>query len=451
MRRAAGTALLIGAIAVGAGVAFHGRDASAPRYITAPVERGVIATVVKATGHVEAVNTVDVGSQLSGQIAKVLVGFNDTVRAGQAIAELDRGIFLAHVNEAEAAVKVAGAKTQVQKASLGRARSAVLRAGGDYKLAEDQVAGAQIRQSEAERELQRKLELARTGSVPDREVSQVRAARDTAAADLRAALDQVAIKVQTAAMAEAEVHMAEADLANAEAMVEQQQAAVDQARLDLDRTVLRSPIDGVVIKRDVNPGQTVAVTLEAKTLFTIANDLSRMEVHGRIDEADIGQIREGQAVRFTVDAYPQRSFTGTVLQIRKAPESKQDVVTYTVIISAANPDFVLFPGMTASLHITVARTAEVLQIPAQALGFRPPADNGAPEKRPHVAAASEASATIWVLDDDGKLVPIAISTGFSDDNAAEIRSGPLHAGQAVIVGIANSQPRSSFFGLRLGF
>ena len=152
-------------------------------------------------------------------------------------------------------------------------------------------------------------------------------------------------------MAEADVQMAEADLENAQAEVEQREAALDQARLDLDRTVLRAPIDGVIIKRDVNPGQTVAVTLEAKTLFTIAQDLRRMEVDGKIDEADIGRLKVGQSTLFTVDSYPERSFTGTVLQVRKAPEGKQNVVTYTVIVSADNPDLLLLPGMTATLRI----------------------------------------------------------------------------------------------------
>src|SRR6516162_11278619 len=179
------------------------------------------------------------------------------------------------------------------------------------------------------------------------------------------------MKAEAIAIAEAERRMAEANLENAEAVVEQRQAAVDQAQLDLDRTVLRAPIDGTIIKRDVNPGQTVAVTLEAKTLFTIANDLHEMEVHGKIDEADVGELKVGQAAQFTVDAYPERTFSGQVLQIRKFPEVVQNVVTYTAIISAPNPDLLLLPGMTAQLRIVVSDTGHILKIPSQALRFRP--------------------------------------------------------------------------------
>ena len=154
------------------------------------------------------------------------------------------------------------------------------------------------------------------------------------------------------------------------AVVQQKEAALDQAQVDLDRTVLRAPIDGVVIKRDVNSGQTVAVSLDAKTLFKIANDLREMEVHGKIDEADVGQLKVGQTVEFTVDAYPDQTFSGKVLQIRKSPEVVQSVVTYTTIVSASNPDLLLLPGMTAQLRIVVSDTGDVLKIPSQALRSR---------------------------------------------------------------------------------
>jgi HlyD family secretion protein len=283
-------------------------------------------------------------------------------------------------------------------------------------------------------------------------VSQARTARDTGAAELRAAADQVALKAQTAGMAEAEVRMAEADLANAEAAVEQQQAACDQAKVDLDRSVLRAPIDGVIIKRDVSPGQTVAVALEAKTLFTIANDLSRMEVHGKIDEADIGKLRVGQTVRFTVDAYPERDFSGAVLQIRRAPESTQNVVTYTAIISAPNPDLLLYPGMTATLRIIVESSGEVLKVPLQALHFHPPAAAGA-NAMPHDlrSAGVDATATIWVLGPDGRPTPIRVATGLSDESGTEVRSGPLAAGQQIVVATAEAPSSRGYFGLRLGF
>src|SRR5712692_2309009 len=369
---------LLCALIVGLGNTY-GQESSVPTFLTAPVERGSISTLVKASGTVEAVVSVDVSSQLSGRIADVFVNFNDTIKAGQPIAQIDQEIFAARVNEAKAALRVARATAQVEKAALERATVAVTNAQTTKK-------------------------------------------------------------------------MAEANLENAQAVVEQRQAALDQAGLDLDRTVLRAPIDGIIIKRDVNPGQTVAVSLEAKTLFKIANDLREMEVHGKIDEADVGQLKPGQATQFTVDAYPDRTFSGQVLQIRKAPEVVQNVVTYTTIVSAPNPDFLLLPGMTAQLRIVVSDTGEILKVPSQALRFRP---NGASAASGHQsanqAASSKASATVWLVGGDGRPNPVAVRLGASDDNSAALLEGALTKGQQVIIGIANSQKQRGYFGVRLGF
>src|SRR5262249_43432630 len=271
-------------------------------------------------------------------------------------------------------------------------------------------------------EFQRKLALARTGSGTERDLSQARSLRDAGAADLRASLQQIQMKAEAIAIAEAERQMADANLENAQAVVEQKQAALHQAELDLDRTVLRARIDGIIIKRDVNPGQTVAVSLEAKTLFKIANDLREMEVHGKIDEADVGQLKAGQTVQFTVDAYPARIFSGQILQIRKSPEVVQNVVTYTTIVSAPNPDLLLLPGMTAQLRIVVRDTRGILKIPSQALRFRP-SDAGSPSD--HRSASQAASATIWLVGDDGRPRPVAVRLGVSDDNSAELLEGVL--------------------------
>jgi len=439
------------ALIVGLGYTYS-QETSVPTFLTAAVERGSISTLVKASGSVEAVVSVDVSSQLSGRIAEVFVNFNDTIKAGQPIAQIDQEIFAARVNEAKAALRVARATAQVEKAALERATVAVTNAQTAKKLAEAQSAANKARQDEVERDLLRKLELARTGSGTERDLSQVRALRDAGAADLRASLEQIQMKEEAIAIAKAEKYMAEANLENAQAVVEQRQAALDQAGLDLDRTVLRAPIDGIIIKRDVNPGQTVAVSLEAKTLFKIANDLREMEVHGKIDEADVGQLKPGQATQFTVDAYPDRTFSGQVLQIRKAPEVVQNVVTYTTIVSAPNPDFLLLPGMTAQLRIVVSDTGEILKVPSQALRFRP---NGASAASGHQsanqAASSKASATVWLVGDDGRPNPVAVRLGASDDNSAALLEGALTKGQQVIIGIANSQKQRGYFGVRLGF
>ncbi|ABE61765.1 secretion protein HlyD [Nitrobacter hamburgensis X14] len=430
----------------------YSQENPAPTYLIAPVERGNISTLVKASGTVEPVVSVDVSSQLSGRIAEVFVSFNDSVTAGQPIAQVDQEIFAARVNEARAALRVAKATAQVQRAALKRANVAMTNAKTAETLAKDQSAANEARQGEAEREFSRKLALARTGSGTERDLSQARALRDAGAADLRASLEQIQMKAEAIAIAEAEKHMAEANLENADAVVEQRQATVDQAELDLDRTVLRAPIDGIIIKRDVNPGQTVAVSLEAKTLFKIANDLREMEVHGKIDEADVGQLKVGQTARFSVDAYPDRTFSGQVLQIRKSPEVLQNVVTYTAIVSAPNSDLLLLPGMTAQLRIVVSDTRGVLKIPSQALRFRPN-DAGLPSGHQDAtqAASSQTSATVWLVGDGGRPKPVAVRLGVSDDNSAELLEGALAEDQQVIVGTANSQKQRSYFGLRLGF
>ena len=299
------------------------RNSDEKLFITAPVERGTMATYVKATGTVEPVITVDVSSQLSGRIAEVLVNDNDAVKQGQVIARLDPDAYDARVSEARAALKVAKANALLQKASLERAEAAVRNAETARKVEEAQLQVGQAKQEELERDYQRFLNLSRTGGVAERDMTQARALRDAGAATLRVIEQQINLKADAVEIAKAEIAMAKANLANAEAVVEQKQAALEQAEVDRERTQIRAPIDGVVLKRDVNPGQTVAVTLEAKTLFRIAHDLREMEARGRIDEADVGKLAIGQAVTFTVDAYPERQFKGKVLQIRKAPETTE--------------------------------------------------------------------------------------------------------------------------------
>ena len=184
----------------------------------------------------------------------------------------------------------------------------------------------------------------------------------------------------------------------------------------------------MIVKRDVNPGQTVAVTLEAKTLFKIANNLDSMEVHGKIDEADIGKLRAGQSARFTVDAYPERTFTGKVLQIRKASEVVQNVVTYTAVISAPNPELLLLPGMTAELRIVVSDTGDTLKIPNQALRFRPEATDATSERQAQQQSASSPGtlATVWEVGKDGRPAPITVHVGQSDDSSTQLLDGAAY-------------------------
>jgi HlyD family secretion protein len=420
---------------------------SAQDFITAPVERGTIGSFVKATGSVEPVITVDVSSQLSGRISEVFVNFNDEVKAGQPIARIDPEIFSARVNEAKAVLKVAQATALLQQGAVDRARAAANNSKFAAKMAEAQATVSQVKLGQTEKELQRKSQLARSGTTTDRDLEQVQAQRDTSAAELSASIEDRNMKSQAIVIADAELRMADANVQNAEAVVEQRRAALEQAQLDLDRTLIRAPINGVIIKRDVNPGQTVAVTLEAKTLFKIAQELREMEVRGKIDEADVGRLQVGQTARFSVDAYGDRIFAGRVLQIRKSPEVVQNVVTYTAIVSASNPDLLLLPGMTAVIRIVVNDTGQTLKIPNQALRFRMPKSGPAESN----VAAETNTGTIWVLDDHGVPSPVVVLLGASDENSTQMVSGPLHEGQQLIVGIATPQRSAGVLGLRVGF
>jgi HlyD family secretion protein len=387
--------LLAGSALIAGGFAGFGDKTG---YITAPIERGSIDKVVKATGTVNPVVMVDVGSQLSGQVSEVLVNFNDPVKAGQLIARINRETYIAVVTGAKADLKIARANEQLQKAALQRAK---------------------VTESENERNFQRNVVLAKTNAIADQVLTASRALRDTG---------------------EADVAMAEATLASAEAVVEQKQASVQQAEVDLQRTEIRAPIDGVVIKRAINPGQTVAVSLESKTLFKIADDLSEMQVEGKIDEADVGQVQVGQRVTFTVDAYPNKIFSGRVLQVRKSPEVSQNVVTYTAVVSAPNPGHLLFPGMTARLRIVVEETKDTLKIPNAALRFRPNAD--APGSK-QGASLGIGSTTVWIVDKTGNALPVPVTIGKSDESGSQLLSGKLSDGDRVIVGFAEMTPSGS--------
>lgn len=310
-------------------------------YRLGPVQTGDIESLVVSTGTLEAEGTVIVGSQLSGQIDELRADFNDVVAEGQIIARIDPRTFEARKAQNSADVEVARANIVSRKAELTRA-------------------AANLRQ--AQRELTRRHSLKERGHVSESELD----------ADITA--------VETAA---ALVEVAQASVTNAEAVLAQREAALAQSELDLERTFIRSPVDGTVINRTIELGQTVAASFSAPELFAIGQDLHQMKVEASIDEADIGRVREGMQCRFSVDAYPERRFTGRIQQIRKAPNVLQNVVTYKVIITANNADLALLPGMTANVEIVLGRKDEVLRIPNGALRFAPrPAANAtaAPER-----------------------------------------------------------------------
>lgn len=317
------------------------RGEEAQPYRTEAVSRGDIVSSVSASGALEALDTVQVGSQLSGQVTEVLVDYNDTVRRGQALAYLDAQTYDSRIEQSVAQVNSAAAQVAQQRAGLAQAEANLQLAQAEYnrqRFLFDQGIAAQ-------------------------------AALDAAEASL--------------ASARAGVQTAQAQIRSASAGVAQQQAALNANRVERGRTVIAAPIDGVVIDRQIEPGQTVASGLSVAVLFTLARDLTRLQAELLVDEADIGQVEVGQVVRFTVDAFPDQTYQGVVTQVRALPVAENNVVAYTVVVEAENPNARLMPGMTANADIIISRERDALRVPTSALRFTPAgADIGDVSGRP---------------------------------------------------------------------
>ena len=339
-------ALILAALA-GGGWWYYTRsngDAAATQFRTAKIEKGPLVATVSATGTLNPVVSVSVGSQVSGQLKEIFVDFNSAVKKGQLVARIDPEQFEYKLRQAQADLEAARASIGTQQANV-----AVQRA---------EVARAEANLAEAKRDVERKKSLVEKNFI---------AASEAEKADAN-------YKAQLAGLesAKAQLGVATANAKNSEAVVKQREAQLAQARIDLDRTAIRAPVDGVVVKKSVEPGQTVAASLQAPELFIIAQNLADMQVEAAIDEADVGRVREGQGATFTVDSFAGRTFSGAVRQVRKAATVAQNVVTYVVVISAANPDLNLLPGMTANVRITTDKRDSVLKVANSALRFRPP-------------------------------------------------------------------------------
>lgn len=332
--------LLIGAVILylvfGQGKTVHG-------YRTVKIERGEIRSVVTATGTLNPVITVLVGSQVTGTIKALYADFNSKVKEGQVIAQIDPSIFEAQVAQAKANVSHAQANLAVAQSNL--------------KNAQANLAKAEVAVADAQRTLDRNKELL------ERKVI-AQATLDTSQANYDSAVAQREI-------ARAQLESAQSQVASSQAQLEQAKASLRLAETNLRYTTIRSPVNGIVISRNVDVGQTVAASLQAPTLFTIAKDLTQMQVNTNVSEADIGRIEVGQEATFTVDAYPDRTFHGKVSEIRNAPQTIQNVVTYDVIIQVDNRDLKLKPGMTANVSIQIDHRENILKVPNSALRFRP--------------------------------------------------------------------------------
>jgi HlyD family secretion protein len=395
---------------------------AAPAYETAAVTRGRVAAVVTASGTLSPLVTVAVGSQVSGRVQALYADFNSRVKKGQVIARIDPSLFQSQVAQA-------------------RANEAAAVAG---------VQGAGAALAEARRQHERNAALAAKSLV--------------AQADADATL--------------AKLQAAEAELASAKARVAQARAARLQADTNLAYTVITSPIDGVVISRDVDVGQTVAASLQAPTIFTLAEDLSKMEVHTDLAEADVGRVAAGLAVKFAVDAFPAERFAGVVKEVRYSPKTVQNVVTYDAVVSVDNAELKLRPGMTADVTFLVEELPDALLVPNAALRFRPPdaaapaAGGAAPEqggpaapgagspggngaadggsRRRDDATGGLPRRAVWVLGADGALRAVPIRTGPSDGKNTAVLGGELAAGDRVVVGIVGAPSATSTRAQRAG-
>jgi len=395
--------LLLVAVGIVSGFAFS--RSPKPQYFTGTVQRGDIRTAVQATGTIDAVTTVQVGSQVSGTISNLNADFNSRVKKGDVIAEIDPSLFTGALLQAKADLQTARAALSAANAELAKAQATASQATADY---------------------QRNAALAKEGIISAQQLDAAKATADSAVAA---------------------VNSAKAQVGSAAAQVQQKSAAVEVAQTNVDHTIIRAPIDGIVTARSVDVGQTVAASLQAPTLFTIAQDLTKMHVLAKTDESDVGNIKVGQTATFTVDAFPQQVFRGTVQQVRMNPTTVQNVVTYDTVVEFSNPDMKLFPGMTAYVTIPVAQAQNVLEVPNAALRFKPdvPSDqlnalyakNGiqAPVSKRGVQAQSD-TAILWKLD--GKdMQPVQIRTGITDHSSTEVAqviAGALNQGDKLILG-----------------
>jgi HlyD family secretion protein len=400
---------LLGSVAIGAWWWISPEKEQPVSYITAAVVRGEIARVVVATGTVNPVTTVQVGTYVSGPIKAIFADFNSAVSNGQRLAQIDPRPFQVKVKQAEANLTTARAQVEKDKADL------------TFK----------------QRVLKRTRELFERNLIAKQEVEATE--RDTEQALAQLQLDQ--------------------------ARVEQNVAALEEARVNLGYTDIVSPVDGVVVSRNVNVGQTVAASFQTPVLFQVAQDLTEMQVNTNVSESDIGVVAARQQAFFQVDAYPERKFWGTISQVRNAPQIVQNVVTYDVVVEVDNPDLALKPGMTASLSIITAQREDTLKIPQAALRFRPPSpkkerssrDEDGNGGRPYVRARNEKTTgetpQVWVTSGTQKLTPVSVQIGISDDTYAELVSGNLKEGDLVVTGIRTNRedaPRTTLpgFGMR---
>ncbi|HTD47046.1 MAG: biotin/lipoyl-binding protein [Bacillati bacterium ANGP1] len=420
------------------------------RYITRPAAYSDISATVTETGTVNPVDTVQVGTQVSGTIATLNVDFNSKVTKGEVMATLDP-------TEFQAAEQQSSANLAAARASYAAALSAVTQDQASLRSAQASVTKAQAQLALAELTVRRDASLLQQGFIAQ---SQMDADQTT----VKTATDDTQVAEAAVAVAQAQVRTAQAQAAAAQQQVASQAAGLRQAQYNLARTVITSPVNGIVMARNVSVGQTVAASFQTPTLFTLATNLTDMQVDTSVDEADVGNVRAGEAAQISVTAFPNVVFSGTVQQVRVNPTVVQNVVTYDAVVIVHDSSGRLFPGMTGQVTIDVATRQHVLAVPTAALLFRPLAQRSAPSAPPGgggvfgfatpsngtapaapVAGAPGSRVTLWILR-SGQPSPVSVLIGISDNQNVEITGGDLHAGDPVVVAQVRGSERGGSSG-----
>lgn len=389
---------------------------AAPAYTVMTVRRGNLATTISATGKVQAVTTVQVGTQVSGTVSELHADFNDHVKAGQVIARLDPAQIEAQLQQAKASLAATQAAVATARSNSESQAASVLASKANV----DHAASVLL---EADRAYQSTKALVEAGVAAARLLETAEAAKSQAVAQKAQADAQY-----NQAVAQAQASKSQLDQAQAQAT--QSKASVDVAAVNLERTIIRAPIDGVVVSRNVDVGQTVAASLQAPTLFLIAQDLTKMQVLADVDEAGVGQLNADSKVSFTVDAFPTETFQGRISQIRLSPNVMQNVVTYTAVVSVANPKLQLRPGMTATVTATVAEKRDVLVVPNSALRFKPETTQAPAAQGGKKGATRGNGATLYKVEGT-KLKPVLVRLGMTDGASSELIGGELAEGDRI--------------------
>ncbi len=404
------------------------------KFETVALERGSIEANITATGTLNPVVNVQVGSQVSGNIKALYADFNTQVKEGQLVALIDPEIFQSQVDQstqatASAGVAVVTAAAQVEKAKADLAGAVAGKSNLQSVLAKDQANALN-----AQFQWKRADELFKDGVISQQDHDTAKASYDAAEAQVAADQAQIDAAQHNIQSSQAQVNVAITQANGVQDQQKQAQAALAQSRINLQHTKIVAPVSGTVIARHFDVGQTVAASFQAPDIFDIAQDLTQMQVDTNVDESDVGSIRAGQPANFTVDAYPGTTFHGNVTDVRRAPIVAQNVVTYDVVIQVSNPDLKLFPGMTASVSILTAKQDGVLKAPSAAFRFHPPAavlkTNGLPSPKPGVPQ-------IYVLSGN-QLKAVPVKLGISDGQFTAVLSNDLKPGDTVVVRATSS-------------